>query len=93
VIRLALVLALLATPAQACHRFRVWKYPYPQRCSVAADRSWFVEIAPQPPPKPEQSVDIPLPPLDQWVDPPDATGELGERLKGIGLLRQLLGTN
>lgn len=37
---------LLATPAQACHRFSIWKYPQPQRCAVAQviDRSWFVEI-------------------------------------------------
>jgi hypothetical protein len=38
---------LLAAPAHACHRFSVWKYPYPQRCAVAqvqVDRSWFVEI-------------------------------------------------
>lgn len=38
--------ALMVSPAQACHRFSVWKYPFPQRCSVPAqvDRSWFVEI-------------------------------------------------
>ena len=41
---------LMVSPAQACHRFRVWNFPYPQRCSVAhvqaapEDRSWFVEI-------------------------------------------------
>jgi hypothetical protein len=77
-IRLTLALILLATPAEACHRFSVWQYPYPQRCRV--------EVSP--PPKPP-----PLPALDQWIDPPDAPGELGERLKGIGLLRQLRGTN
>lgn len=38
--------ALMVSPAQACHRFSVWKYPFPQRCAVAqqVDRSWFVEI-------------------------------------------------
>ena len=38
---------LMVSPAQACHRFSVWKYPFPQRCTVAQvqlDRSWFVEI-------------------------------------------------
>ena len=41
---------LMVSPAQACHRFSVWKYPFPQRCAVARvqavqeDRSWFVEI-------------------------------------------------
>jgi hypothetical protein len=39
---------LMVSPAQACHRFSVWKYPFPQRCAVAqvqVDHSWFVEIA------------------------------------------------
>ena len=38
---------LMVSPAQACHRFSVWKYPFPQRCAVAqvqVDHSWFVEI-------------------------------------------------
>lgn len=38
---------LVVSPAHACHRFSVWKFPYPQRCAVAQvqlDRSWFVEI-------------------------------------------------
>lgn len=37
---------LVVSPAHACHRFSVWKYPFPQRCVVAqqVDRSWFVEI-------------------------------------------------
>ena len=47
---IVLAAALMVSPAQACHRFSVWKFPYPQRCSVAhvhavqEDRSWFVEI-------------------------------------------------
>jgi hypothetical protein len=28
------VLPLMLDPAQACHRFSVWKYPYAQRCSM-----------------------------------------------------------
>lgn len=44
----ALVLAFPCEPAAACHRYRVWHYPSPQRCSVAVvrpvDRSWSVEI-------------------------------------------------
>jgi hypothetical protein len=38
---------LVVSPAHACHRFSVWKFPFPQRCAVAqvqVDRSWFVEI-------------------------------------------------
>lgn len=32
---LAVVLALVAAqPAQACHRFARWHYPFPQRCEI-----------------------------------------------------------
>lgn len=44
---IVLAAALMVSPAQACHRFSVWKYPFPQRCAVAqvqVDHSWFVEI-------------------------------------------------
>ncbi len=49
---LTMAFVLIATPVDACHRFHVWRYPYPQRCGVAAptpvqapqDRSWYVEI-------------------------------------------------
>lgn len=44
---LIVALLLVVSPAQACHRFRVWNYPTPQRCAVAqvqVDHSWFVEI-------------------------------------------------
>jgi hypothetical protein len=30
--------------AWACHRFSVWSYPYPQRCAVAQNHNWYVEI-------------------------------------------------
>lgn len=49
-IALATAIPLVVSPAQACHRFSVWKFPFPQRCSVARvqaapeDHSWFVEI-------------------------------------------------
>lgn len=37
--------ALMVSPAHACHRFSVWKFPFPQRCAVAhVDHAWFVEI-------------------------------------------------
>lgn len=54
---------LVVSPAHACHRFSVWKFPYPQRCAVAqvqVDRSWFVEITAVPPVSartPEQEAD------------------------------------
>jgi hypothetical protein len=97
-IRLTLAVLLLATPAQACHRFSVWKYPYPQRCAVVADKTWYVEFQlPETtdtlPRNDPSAPDIPLPSLEGMEFPPDATGEAGERLKGIGLLRQLRGTN
>jgi hypothetical protein len=28
----ALLIAIGASPAEACHRFSVWKYPWPQQC-------------------------------------------------------------
>lgn len=43
---------LAVSPAHSCHRFSVWKYPFPQRCAVTRvqeDHSWFVEIAAPPP--------------------------------------------
>jgi len=35
---LALVLVTLQ-PAQACHRFHVWRYPWRQQCSTQATRA------------------------------------------------------
>lgn len=31
----ALVLLAIPAPAEACHRFSRWWFPYPQRCSAA----------------------------------------------------------
>jgi hypothetical protein len=51
---------LVVSPAHACHRFSVWKYPFPQRCAVARvqavqeDRSWFVEIGAEAYPTPDE---------------------------------------
>jgi hypothetical protein len=39
-----LVLGTLVREARACHHYANWKYPYPQRCSVAPERDWYVEI-------------------------------------------------
>jgi hypothetical protein len=94
---IAMTVILTTPPAQACHRFSVWKYSFPQRCAVMAEKTWYVEFqlpkVEQPPePKPPE-IDIPLPSLEGMEFPPDATGDAGDRLKGIGLLRQLRGTN
>ena len=56
---------LVVSPAHACHRFSVWKYPFVQRCPhrALADKNWFVELqdpAAAPPVSertPEQEVD------------------------------------
>ena len=38
-VALALVVGLLASqPAQACHRFQRWNYPFPQRCGYLSGR-------------------------------------------------------
>jgi hypothetical protein len=45
IITLALAILLASgSEAAACHRFSVWKYPYPQRCRVVASHDWFVEL-------------------------------------------------
>lgn len=89
--------SILATPAYACHKFSVWNYPFPQRCPVHIAQAAIV--APNPPSRPiylevpgDPDIDIPLPSLDT-VFPPDCDAEWCQRLKGIGLLREKLGTN
>lgn len=50
--------ALSSSPADACHRYSIWKYPFPQpRCGVTVDRSWYVEVTNTPvePVKPAQA--------------------------------------
>jgi len=68
----------LATPADACHIYRVWHYHKPQRC--------FTALAPHPQRTsslPERIM-IPLPDLN-WVECPPGD----ERLRGIAFLRAL----
>lgn len=87
--RLALPVWLALTcPASACHRFSIWLYPVPQRCAVAPEKPAAPAAVPP-------TRDIPLPPLE-WADPPDPPGwgqDQLDRLKGIGKLRELKGTN
>lgn len=51
--RIAIIIAALAVaqPAEACHRFSRWYYPYKQRCSVVtpSNHDWYVEITKLPP--------------------------------------------
>lgn len=88
---LAVLTALiLVSPAHACRLHSIWKYPFPQRCPIVAQLEARTppikpsELAPKP------DIDIPLPSLEHMEFPPD---DLDERLKGIGMLRQLRGTN
>lgn len=61
--RLATLVVLwlaMPTPAAACHRYSVWRYPWPQTCRTSLvmkraspfvapeDRSWYVEITRMP---------------------------------------------
>lgn len=86
---------LLATPAVACHRFSIWKYPWAQPCGFRVRMAQQSAPLPPPPvdwPPVSSKPDIPLPSLEGMDFPPDATGDW-DKLKGIGLLRQLNGTN
>ena len=74
---LALAAALASIePADACHRFHTWRYPYPQRCRapgpvrLAEDRSWTVEItkAPSPSPAPTPATPPTPPPAPSLED-------------------------
>jgi hypothetical protein len=83
---LTLALILAASPAAACHRFSVWRYPFPQRCGRFASR----EVVPAPAPHPAPT---PLPAEDEdrtWyveivIPPPDDGGRAAglEKLKAL----------
>jgi hypothetical protein len=81
---LALALVLAATPAEACHRFRVWNYPQPQRCFTAYARA-FAVAPPRVPIFPPRAPDLVLPDLI-FVPIEDADEFLRARL----LLRVLM---
>jgi hypothetical protein len=40
----AAILLLFSTPAEACHRFHYWAYPFPQRCPSAGPLPDLTEI-------------------------------------------------
>ncbi len=84
---LALGTALFSIqPADACHRFHTWRYPWPQRCGVAVpaplhasqDRSYYVEITSPPkaeapaPPSPREA------PLETDLRTPDQIKDFDE---------------
>ena len=96
--RPAIIIALLgvAQPAHAaCHKFSVWRYPWPQRCEAAAhDAPKLVAHSSVPyPPRPADHVgDIPLPDLSGvWMQPLDTpeTLELYGQIQRLKALRQI----
>ena len=91
--RLALAAALLAamtTEAAACHRFSVWRYPWPQRCFAARQVAWPILAHPGPSwpePKRASRPAMPLPGL-VWTD--CVGGEADEPTRAHVLLRAAL---
>lgn len=84
-------LLLFAFPADsACHHYSIWKYPWAQRCS-----DYYLRPPPPMPPFKtiEQPPEIPLPSLEGMRFEADCAADWCQRLKGIGLLREKLGTN
>ena len=67
-ISLTLAFMLSAQPALACHHYSKWSYLRPQSCKVSSthalvrQRTWFVEVAPEPapPPAPAPEVEDPV---------------------------------
>jgi hypothetical protein len=57
----AILTLRLIQPAEACHRFHVWNYPYPQRCDTLR------QITPPARPVIQATDDsVPLPPVESF---------------------------
>jgi hypothetical protein len=94
-------------PVEACHRFHVWRFPYPQRCSLAPVHALKPMVvsqlqipeSPQTPgsKSPGASRTAKLeegePIVLPTLEPFQPAPEGPERLKGIGMLRAYWGTN
>ena len=89
---------LFASPASA-HCYSIWHYNFPQ---PSCNTHVVQRETPQPPPKPVPSIpiylnvpdeDIPLPSLEHMEFPPDCLADWCQRMKGIGMLREKMGTN
>jgi hypothetical protein len=77
--KIFMVVALIGgmvEPALACHRFRVWHYPWPQRCPVALDghRTPVRPVAEAPMPRPVAESRPALAPLQPDPGPPALAG-------------------
>lgn len=86
--RAALLAAIigLSSPAFAgCHKYSIWKFPWPQRCPPAERRLIAGDIVPLPPVL-DRDPEIPLPSLDgiDW-------GSCPEDMRARLLLRAALG--
>ena len=81
---ISIALVLVAQPAQACKKYSIWRYPYPQHCYGTAHASAPTPSGIVPLPRPEE--EIPLPGLDfvPASEPDDDT-------RGRILLRAALG--
>lgn len=93
---LLIPILLWLTPHADAHCYSIWKYPTPQRCGVHAAQYKLPPSPPQPPFKvvePQPQFDIPLPSLEGMEFPPDCLAEWCQRLKGVGMLREKLGTD
>lgn len=84
-----LALSLPVDTAAACRRYAIWHYRFPQRCEVSVAQR---DVLSPPKAKPAP-VDIPLPSLEGMEFPSDCDADWCQRLRGIGLLRQLRKTN
>lgn len=95
-IRFALPALLWLTSHADAHCYSIWHYNVPQHCGVHSAQYKLPPSPPQPPFKavePEPQFDIPLPSLEGMEFPPDCLAEWCQRLKGIGMLREKLGTD
>jgi hypothetical protein len=83
-------LMMTAAPAEACHRFARWHYPWPQRCGVQRHVAGLVTPvsfeAPLPAPRPD-AAEFPLPDMAGIWDAA-ADDETRARLIAIVKLRE-----
>ena len=73
-------------PALACHRFHVWNYPWPQRCTVSSQMIHAIRVIPDPPdpsapPKPPPRAAVAPPPLPSDELRAQAIEKLKEQLR------------
>jgi hypothetical protein len=72
---------LVAQPAEACHRFARWNYPWPQRCRVTPLSAYHAQTLPQakaPEDDPSWYFEIVVPPDLDKLDHEDAVKKLKE---------------